>query len=243
MNLRFPDKYLIFCVPGATIGGLLAAIMHAHPAAAVIAMISNFLLASPALLGLIQQLGKKRAFWSLLSLSLFAYFIESLGVYYGVPYGEFFYSKQLGPLWLTGVPVILPLSWVPLVIGSVTLARLLCKHRFSASLLAASLLVGVDLLLDPVAAKLQYWTWVDSGPIYGVPLSNFAGWFLSGFIGSLLIPPFTVTSLTIRFQLLLTYLLALLMWGAASVWYGFYGTAVIGYLLIGLTIWVMRKKD
>jgi len=34
-------------------------------------------------------------------------------------------------------------------------------------------------VIDPVAAgPLRYWSWVNAGAYYGIPASNFLGWFL-----------------------------------------------------------------
>ena len=47
-------------------------------------------------------------------------------------------------------------------------------------LLASSLMVILDLALDPAMISWQAWVWEGGwGPTWhGVPLSNFAGWFL-----------------------------------------------------------------
>ncbi|TLZ69322.1 MAG: carotenoid biosynthesis protein [Methanobacteriota archaeon] len=35
-----------------------------------------------------------------------------------------------------------------------------------------------DLLVDPVAVRSQFWTWISPPALYGVPISNFVGWFV-----------------------------------------------------------------
>jgi uncharacterized membrane protein len=45
----------------------------------------------------------------------------------------------------------------------------------------AAWMMALDLLIDPVATNaMLYWRWLDSSVYYGVPVSNFAGWFLAG---------------------------------------------------------------
>ena len=40
-------------------------------------------------------------------------------------------------------------------------------------------MVGVDLLLEPVATgPMNAWTWHSTGIYYGIPLTNFVGWFV-----------------------------------------------------------------
>ncbi len=41
------------------------------------------------------------------------------------------------------------------------------------------LLVAADLVLDPGAALLGYWTWAEPGLYDGIPASNYAGWLLT----------------------------------------------------------------
>jgi putative membrane protein len=46
------------------------------------------------------------------------------------------------------------------------------------ALLAATLMVVLDMLIEPVAAVLDYWTWVD----YRIPASNYWGWLGVAFL-------------------------------------------------------------
>ncbi len=143
-----------------SLAGIFAVIMTQHPLAPWMAILSNIVLAAPVLYGFL-SLNGRQGWLQLIGLTVFAYFIESLGVSTGFPYGRFYYGDHLGPLVFSGVPIILPLSWIPLVIGAKTLANLTCSqgHWIKVSCLSAIYLVFLDLLLDPVAAKLGYWTW------------------------------------------------------------------------------------
>jgi putative membrane protein len=45
--------------------------------------------------------------------------------------------------------------------------------------IAAALLTATDLLIDPLGSgALGFWRWSTPGLYFGVPLSNFVGWFL-----------------------------------------------------------------
>ena len=155
--VRFPD------VPGASMGSFA----------------STFLIALPSTVALFLSLGPRQATLSLLALSIFAYAIEALGVATGFPYGPFHYGDALGPRVAGLVPYLLPVSYAPLVVGAVAAtwgSRLRLLHVLQATLL----LVWMDAVLDPGAASLGFWVWPDGGVYYGVPLSNYAGWLLSG---------------------------------------------------------------
>lgn len=84
------------------------------------------------------------------------------------------------------VPYLLPITYVPLVIGAVA-AAWAPGHPAPRVLLSAVLLVLIDAVLDPGAVALGFWIWPEGGPYYGVPLSNFAGWLLSGAVSAALL--------------------------------------------------------
>lgn len=159
--VRFPD------LPGASVGSY----------------VSTFLIALPSTVALFQYLGPRRATLSLITLSVFGYAIEALGVATGFPYGHFHYGDALGARISGLVPYLLPISYVPLVVAAVAAAwgsRLRLLH-------ATLLLVWIDAILDPGAASLGFWVWPDGGLYYGVPITNYAGWLLSGAIASALL--------------------------------------------------------
>jgi putative membrane protein len=126
----------------------------------------------------------RRAVALVLVLTVYAYGIELVGVRTGWPYGEFEYGIDLGPMLFGEVPVGLPVFFLPLVLNSYLLVLLLlgdAARRRAVRLLAtlATVLI-VDLVLDPGAVALGFWSYADGGAFYGVPLSNYVGWLLSG---------------------------------------------------------------
>ncbi len=138
---------------------------------------------SPLVAGLVPEIDR-RAGIALLALTAYTYAIEFLGVTTGFPYGEFHYQLELGPMLFGTVPVGLPVFFFPLVLNSYLLCLLLLGPRADSLLarLSASLAVVlvIDLVLDPAAVALGFWTYDAGGVYYGVPLSNYLGWVLSG---------------------------------------------------------------
>lgn len=162
---RFTD------VPGAWVGSYL----------------STALIALPSVLALWRYMGPRRAGLSLCALAVFGFAIETAGTVTGLPYGAFFYGDSLGPKLAGEVPYILPISYVPLVIGAVAAcvpvrgSRGADRSRLALwAGLSALVLTLMDGVLDPGAAALGFWVWPDGGVYYGVPASNYAGWLLSG---------------------------------------------------------------
>ncbi len=210
---RFPD------VPGASAGSYA----------------SSVLLALPALVALCAHLGPRRAAAAALAVSAFAYAIESVGVATGFPYGPFSYGEALGPKLFNLVPYLLPITYVPLVIGAVAAAW--GPRRLAPRVaIAALLLVLTDGVLDPGATALGFWTWTEGGPYYGVPLVNYAGWLLSGAISAALLlsigrahtppPPGALDSA----------ILSLAFWTSAAVFSGLAFPAALGLTLFVLSL-------
>ncbi|MCH7401583.1 carotenoid biosynthesis protein [Belliella kenyensis] len=102
---------------------------------------------------------------------------EVMGVHTGFPFGNYAYSNVLG-LKLFDTPLMIGVNWLLLVYLSGGVIYSLIKNDFVASIVGAILLVILDFLIEPVAIKLDFWTWQDGI----IPLRNYLGWFGVGFI-------------------------------------------------------------
>ncbi len=161
------------------------------PGAGVGSFVCTLLIALPSFAALWRFFGARKTVLSLLCLSTFGLAIETIGVVSGFPYGSFYYADSLGPKVAGLVPYLLPLSWTPLVLGAVAATgprgKTGLRRRVLPAFSAAILLTLMDGVLDPGAASLGFWVWPEGGAYYGVPLSNYAGWLLSGTIASALL--------------------------------------------------------
>src|SRR5207247_6593028 len=55
-----------------------------------------------------------------------------------------------------------------------------CMKASNHYIMASALMVSLDTSFDPVfSAKLGLWTWTGPTQYFGVPFSNFFGWFLA----------------------------------------------------------------
>ena len=214
--VRFPD------VPGASIGSY----------------VSTFLIALPSAIALFRYLGPRRAILSLLAISIFAYAVESLGVATGIPYGDFYYGKALGVRIAGLVPFLLPLSYVPLVIGAVA-AAWGSRQRIFHITLATVLLLWMDAVIDPGAASLGFWVWPEGGLYYGVPLSNFAGWLLSGAAATTLLLTTGRWSRPPDPALLDSATIATSFWMGVAVFSGLAAPALFGAVL---TVYLLARR-
>lgn len=116
---------------------------------------------------------------------------ENLGVLTGFPYGRYYFTRLMGPKILT-VPIFLGLAYVGMAYLSWTLAEIVLRPSGNAAarrsilllpLIASFFMVSWDLSQDAIwSTVLKAWIWLDGGPYFGVPLTNFAGWFLTVFV-------------------------------------------------------------
>ena len=225
-TVRFPD------VPGAGIGSF----------------VSTFLIALPAFVALLAYLGPRKAALAFLALATFGYAIETTGVATGLPYGTFYYGDALGPKLFGLVPYILPISWAPLVLGAVAATAPKAGYgRGAARSLgwvarSAVLLALIDGVLDPGAASLGFWVWPEGGPYYGIPVSNYLGWILSGAVATALIlvlgrerwgrvePPAGMVDSTV---------IAVAFWVGVAVFSGLLFPAALG---VALFVFLLRRR-
>jgi len=111
---------------------------------------------------------------------------ELLGTSTGYPFGGYSYTPLLGWRIAGLVPFPIPVSWFYMLYGALAIcARLLPARDDRATLWRWSLVAGLvltawDVSMDPAMVKTAHWVWHEPGAFYGMPLSNFAGWILTG---------------------------------------------------------------
>ena len=129
--------------------------------------------------------------WAVIIL-LCSYAIEAIGTKTGLPFGEYAYTENFGPmLWL--VPLTIPFAWHIVVTNALFIVRAILPH---VSELVEALLVGVictvyDFILEPFATTVRhYWNW-SGGTI---PHLNYVAWFvLSAALAYLFAPTLSTT--------------------------------------------------
>lgn len=169
----------------------------------------------------------RRAGTALGLLIAYTYAIEYVGATTGLPYGDFSYEVSLGPMLFETIPYALPLFFIPLVVNSYLLCLLLLGERAGSAVVripaVAATVVAVDLVLDPAAVALGFWSF-EAGGFYGVPPVNYAGWVVSAVVGTVLIDAaFTGDGLLERVrncEYMLDDLVSfVLLWGAINAFY------------------------
>ncbi len=117
--------------------------------------------------------GDTKAFFGVFIFTwVLGYSVELLGIETGFPFGDYHYGFSLGPR-LFDVPLIIGVNWFLMVLGGGYIAKRFIRHKAARVVVAALLMVAVDMLIETVAPQLNYWYWKDDV----VPLANFIGWF------------------------------------------------------------------
>ncbi|MFT4534724.1 MAG: putative membrane protein [Saprospiraceae bacterium] len=107
--------------------------------------------------------------------------IEIAGVTTGQIFGRYEYGNNLGvKFW--GVPLMIGVYWAVLVIVTSQIAKSYFKNIFYVSITGAFLMVGLDFLMEQMAASFDFWYF--EGGIASI--KNYIAWFIVSFILQLL---------------------------------------------------------
>ncbi|MGC9516396.1 MAG: carotenoid biosynthesis protein [Methanomicrobiales archaeon] len=133
----------------------------------------------------VSRYGKKNIAIFFLITWAVSFFFENLSIATGFPFGFYRYSPSLG---LLTVPLIIIFAYFAIGYLSWVLSHILTGHYtkklegkqiFIVPFIAAFIMVMWDLTVDPISSTLQgLWVWTYPGAYFGVPISNFFGWFL-----------------------------------------------------------------
>lgn len=120
--------------------------------------------------------------WLLIAGSV-GWLAELAGSKTGLPFGPYSYTDVLQPQ-VAGVPLVMVCAWLVLIGYVKSLEPALKLTAPLRVLVGAAWMTAIDLAIEPVATgMLGYWRWHAPGIYFGVPASNFAGWFaLSAFL-------------------------------------------------------------
>lgn len=160
------------------------------------------------LLGCSLHLGLKRALFFCIAGYFLTWLSEYSSIHNGFPYGYYRYIgvTKSEELWVFGVPFMDSLSYVFLSYASFSMAVMVLsplkrvkgfiyafetrknRNSLSVTFLGALFMTYLDIIIDPVALRGDKWflgrihEYPGGGVYFGVPISNFAGWFVVGFI-------------------------------------------------------------
>ena len=116
---------------------------------------------------------------------------ESLSLRTGFPFGHYYFTNVMGPK-LLDLPILLVLAYVGIGYCSWVLSLLILGYRskpltsgrvVALPALASFVMVAWDLSMEADWLTIdRAWIWRDGGSFYGVPISNFLGWYLTTYL-------------------------------------------------------------
>jgi len=118
---------------------------------------------------------KKPIFLFILFSAIIGFVVELIGIHTGYLFGNYHYQQNLG-VKIAEVPIVISINWALITLGAAQIAALISENKYARIVLAASVMLLFDIIMEPVAIKSQFWTW--SGGI--IPTYNYVSWFLVG---------------------------------------------------------------
>jgi putative membrane protein len=103
--------------------------------------------------------------------------VEWIGTQTGWLFGDYYYGANLGPK-IAGVPWVIGINWALLICCSASIAAKIQANPFVRAIVGASLMTVLDVLMEPVAIKSDYWHWSSAT----IPMYNYICWFVIAFL-------------------------------------------------------------
>lgn len=226
------------------IGAFFMANVELPPWSHYISSVNVLLFALPTFWAVRWWLGRRDGAILIGALGLYALLIEASAIITGFPYGHFGYSDLLGFRILGLVPWTVAFAWTPLILGAYAVAANRFSNRAGRIVVTALAVTLFDVVLDPGAVMLGFWQYKGGGWFYGVPISNFAGWLVSGAIGAALIEVMAARFkplLPTPVQLASSAIFIIFFWSAIALHGGLYLPAIIGFVtFIALVLFFCR---
>jgi putative membrane protein len=117
--------------------------------------------------------------------------LENTSILTGFPFGHYHYTDALGPkLFLVPLligPAYFANGYLAWVLGNVLIGDVRRGASpfttFAVPFFASFLMVMWDLTFDPRASTIEHiWIWEQGGGYFGVPLTNYLGWFFTVYV-------------------------------------------------------------
>lgn len=118
-----------------------------------------------------QPISEKKYISAFFSIAILGYVIELIGINTGLLFGNYSYGNGLG-LKLLDVPLIISINWAMLICAGIVTISKFFKNKFIIISVTALVVTFIDLIIEQVAHKLDFWQFEG-----GLPgLHNYLGW-------------------------------------------------------------------
>jgi len=134
-------------------------------------------------------LADKKFLVAFFSIGFLGFIIEVIGVKTGLIFGKYSYGDGLG-FKLLEVPLIISINWAMLICAGIRIISGIFANKIIILFVAALLVTLIDLLIEQVAPKLDFWHFEG-----GLPgLHNYLGWIGVVFFTSFFFYPTIIKS-------------------------------------------------
>jgi putative membrane protein len=113
------------------------------------------------------------------SIAFCGFIIEIIGVKTGLIFGKYAYGNALGYK-LLNVPLIISINWAMLICAGIIVVSRIFANKIIVLFVAAILVTSIDVLIEQVAPKLDFWQF--EGRLPG--LQNYLSWIGVAFFSS-----------------------------------------------------------
>ena len=103
--------------------------------------------------------------------------VEIIGVKTGVLFGEYYYGNNFGAKFI-GVPYLIGVNWAVLSFITAAIGNKWFTKPLPAALTGAALMVFLDVFMEQMAGKFDFWHFKDGI----VPMQNYLTWFVVAFL-------------------------------------------------------------
>src|SRR5437763_12228248 len=117
--------------------------------------------------------------------------LENTSILTGFPFGHYYYTSGLGPkLFLVPLligPAYFGTGYLAWVLATVLVGEVRPKGSWfttcAVPFIASFMMVAWDLGMDPTSSTIRHsWIWEQGGGYFGVPLTNYLGWFFTVYV-------------------------------------------------------------
>jgi putative membrane protein len=124
-------------------------------------------------------LADKKFIFAFFSIAFLGFIIEVVGVKTGLIFGKYSYGNGLGYKFLN-VPLVISINWAMLICAGIKVVSRIFTNKITVLAVAALLVTSIDLLIEQVAPKLDFWQFEGGLP----DLQNYLSWIGVAFFTS-----------------------------------------------------------
>jgi putative membrane protein len=105
---------------------------------------------------------------------LIGFSVEAVGVATGVLFGNYEYGAPFG-FKIFETPLMIGVNWLFLALSTYGIVQYFTKKAILLILIPPLLMTGLDVLVEPIAIKLDFWSWENDI----IPIQNYVMWFVT----------------------------------------------------------------